>query len=432
MTARKALAEAERRLSAAGVETPRVDAEWLVAHLLGTTRSGLAARLDDEVDGLEPLLRRREAREPLAYILGEWGFRRLTLKTDARALVPRPETETVVERALALVEGIEQPRILDVGVGSGAIALALKDERPDAHVTGVDVSADALALAAENAGRLGLEVELREADGAAVAGEGWDLVVANPPYVASLDDVQPELRWEPEIALVGSGGYDRLARAASSRFLVVEVGAGWAQNAAASLRMVGWRDIRVTADLTGVERVVEGADRSEAVFALRTGQAVILPTDTVYGLCTLTVFEDVLYELKGRDRSKPISWLAADVDEFGHLVAGRDRDLVERYLPGPYTLVVSDPEIGTVGIRVPNLPAEAAEVVRSVGIVAATSANLSGGPDPRRVEDIPEQIRAACGAIIDAGELPGVPSTVIDLTGEEPRVLREGAGPLPQ
>src|SRR5262249_15374103 len=108
VTAREALAEAERRLAAAGVETPRVDADWLVAHLLGTTRSGLAARLDDDVEGLEPLLERREMREPLAYILGEWGFRRLTLKTDARALVPRPETETLVERALALADGIER------------------------------------------------------------------------------------------------------------------------------------------------------------------------------------------------------------------------------------------------------------------------------------------------------------------------------------
>ena len=205
MTAREALAEAERRLAAAGVETPRVDAQWLVAHVLGTTRSGLAARLDDDVDGLEPLLARREAREPLAYVLGEWGFRRLTLKTDARALVPRPETETLVERALALAEGIEQPRILDVGVGSGAIALALKDERPDARVTGVDVSADALALARENAERLGLDVELRHAEGAAVAGEGWDVVVANPPYVESLD------------ALSRSSGGSRKGRAARHR-----------------------------------------------------------------------------------------------------------------------------------------------------------------------------------------------------------------------
>jgi len=259
MTAREALAEAERRLAGAGVETPRVDAEWLVAHLLGTTRSGLAARLDDEVEGLEPLVARREAREPLAYVLGEWGFRRLTLKTDARALVPRPETETLVERALALAEAIERPRILDVGVGSGAIALALKDERPDAEVTGVDVSADALALARENAELLGLAIELRQGDGAGVAGEGWDVVVANPPYVESLAELQPELRREPEVALVGRGEHERLARAARARFVAFEVGDGQAPDVAEILGASGWRDVRVTRDLTGMERVVEGA-----------------------------------------------------------------------------------------------------------------------------------------------------------------------------
>jgi release factor glutamine methyltransferase len=258
VTAREALGEAERRLTAAGVETPRVDAEWLVAHLLGTTRSGLATRLDDEVDGLEPLLARREAREPLAYVLGEWGFRRLTLKTDPRALVPRPETETLVERALALVEGIERPRILDVGVGSGAIALALKDERPDALVTGVDVSPGALALARENAERLGLEVELRQGDGAGAAGEGWDLVVANPPYVEGLGGLQAELRWEPEVALVGSGEHERLARAASSRFVAFEVGDGQAREVAGMLERLGCLDVAVTADLAGADRVVEG------------------------------------------------------------------------------------------------------------------------------------------------------------------------------
>jgi len=281
VTAREALAEAERRLAAAGVETPRVDAEWLVAHLLGTTRSGLATRLDDEVPtgaegagvfppgiagsagdasstGLEPLLERREAREPLAYVLGEWGFRRLTLKTDARALVPRPETETLVERTLALAEGFEWPRILDVGVGSGAIALALKDERPDARVTGVDVSPDALLLARENADRLGLEVELRQGDGAAAAAEGWDVVVANPPYVESLEDVQPELRWEPKVALVGRGEHERLARAADAAFVVLEVGDGQAPEVAAVLRRLGYADIAITADLTGRDRVVEG------------------------------------------------------------------------------------------------------------------------------------------------------------------------------
>jgi release factor glutamine methyltransferase len=280
VTVREALADAERRLAAAGVETPRVDAEWLVAHLLGTTRSGLAVRSDDEVptgaggagvsplgvagfagdafsNALEPLLARREAREPLAYVLGEWGFRRLTLKTDARALVPRPETETLVERALALVEGVERPRVLDVGVGSGAIALALKDERPDAQVTGVDVSPAALALARENSERLGLEIELRQGDGAAAVGEGWDLVIANPPYVEELAGLQPELRWEPEVALVGRGEHERLARAARCRFLVFEVGDGQSREVAGMLQRLGYADVAVTADLAGSDRVVE-------------------------------------------------------------------------------------------------------------------------------------------------------------------------------
>jgi L-threonylcarbamoyladenylate synthase len=167
----------------------------------------------------------------------------------------------------------------------------------------------------------------------------------------------------------------------------------------------------------------------EAVAALRAGRAVILPTDTVYGLCALPEHEDVLYDLKSRDRSKPVALLAADVDSLVDALPGLEQLVVERYLPGPYTLVVGDPP---VGIRVPDLPERAAEVVREVGVVAATSANLSGGPDPRRVEDVPEEIRAACGAIVDAGELPGVPSTVIDLTGAEPRVLRQGAGLLPE
>ena len=172
--------------------------------------------------------------------------------------MPRPETETLVERALALAEGVERPRILDVGVGSGAIALALKDERPDAQVTGVDVSADALALARENAERLGLEVELRHGEGAAVAAEGWEIVVANPPYVESLEDVPRELRWEPKVALLGSGEHERLARAAMARCIVFEVGDGQAGDVAAMLERIGCAGVAITADLTGRDRVVEG------------------------------------------------------------------------------------------------------------------------------------------------------------------------------
>jgi release factor glutamine methyltransferase len=256
--AREALAEAQRRLEAVGVDTPRVDAELLLAHVLGTTRSGVYAKLERDVDGdFEELLARRETREPLAYVLGEWGFRRITLKTDARALVPRPETEIVVERALALLEGLEAPRVLDIGVGSGAIALALKDERPDAQVTGVDISPDALSLARENAALLGLDVELR-VGGVEDAAELWDLVVSNPPYVDTLHGLQPELRHEPHTALLGEGFHDRIAREARTRFLVLEVGDGQALEVAEAMRSHGYDDVTITADLAGVDRVVEG------------------------------------------------------------------------------------------------------------------------------------------------------------------------------
>jgi release factor glutamine methyltransferase len=258
LTVREALGEAERRLAAAGVDTPRVDAELLLAHVLETTRSGVYADLDrDAGDEWEPLLARRETREPLAYVLGEWGFRRLTLKTDARALVPRPESEIVVERALALLGGVEAPRVLDIGVGSGALALAVKDERPDARVTGVDVSPEALSLARENAELLGLDVDLH-VGGIDVAADGWDLVVSNPPYVESLDGLQPELHFEPEVAVIGAGFHEAIARTASTRFLVLEIGEGQGAEVAAVLEAASYSDVTVTLDLAGRERVVEG------------------------------------------------------------------------------------------------------------------------------------------------------------------------------
>jgi release factor glutamine methyltransferase len=257
VTTAEAVADAERELAAAGVPTPRVDAEWIAAHVAGVSRSELALGGDVDAKRVRELVARRARREPLAYVLGEWGFRRLTLKTDRRALVPRPETEVVVERCLALLREFEAPRVLDVGVGSGAIALSIADEHPAASVVGVDTSADALELARENAERLGLHIELRAA-GVEATGEGWELVVANPPYVRAGDPVDPELAWEPRAALVDTGLRAEIIRRARTTWLVLEVGDGRARAVADELEERGYGAIRITHDLAGRERVVEG------------------------------------------------------------------------------------------------------------------------------------------------------------------------------
>ncbi len=262
---RDALDAAADRLASAGVDTPRVDAELLLADVLGVSRTQLqlerARRLAPaEAGRFEELVERRARREPLAYILGEWGFRRLTLKVDGRVLVPRPETEVVVERALALIRSIDTPRVLDLGTGSGAIALAIADEHPTAKVTAVDTSLDALDVAAENAERLGLPVTFRR-DGFETAAEGWDLVVSNPPYVAPGEHaaLPPEVRdWEPLEALVGEGVHETVARLAKTTWLVLEVADGQARDVADQLRALRYEDVAVTRDLTERERVVEG------------------------------------------------------------------------------------------------------------------------------------------------------------------------------
>lgn len=274
MTVADAVKASTEFLAGKGVPSPRVDAEHLVAKALGMTRLDLYLQYDrplseEETAACRELVRRRGTREPLAYILGEWGFRRLTLKVDARALIPRPETEVVVERCLALLEGIEAPSVLDVGTGTGAIALAVADERPDAAVTAIDVSEDALALAAENAELTGLadRVRLVHHDLAQGLPAGpYDLVVSNPPYVEpeELGSLQPEVRdWEPKEALVGQGVTEQVARAACAALqpggaLVLEVADGTAQQVSELLATLGYSEVIATPDLAGRDRVVEG------------------------------------------------------------------------------------------------------------------------------------------------------------------------------
>ena len=275
MTLGGALARATARLAEAGVESARLEAELLLARACDDcARALLYAELDRELTpaqeaAFEANVVRRVRREPLAYILGEWGFRRLTLKTDRRALIPRPETEVVVERALEHVRGLEEPEVLDVGTGTGAIALAIADELPAARVTAIDVSQEALSLARENLELTGVDgrVRLVEQDLTSGLGRGdFDLVVSNPPYVEpeELPTLQPEVRdWEPHVALVSPGATEKLAAAATEAlrpggWLVLEVAAGAGERVERLLSELGFEEVAITPDLAGRDRVAEG------------------------------------------------------------------------------------------------------------------------------------------------------------------------------
>jgi release factor glutamine methyltransferase len=269
LTVGEVLAATTQYFERKGIDTPRLDAELILAHAFRITRLELYTSFDRPLTDVEraearALVERRGRREPLAYVLGEWGFRNLTLKTDDRALVPRPETEVVVERALGAIAGIEAPRVVDVGTGSGALALALAQERPDANLTATDISAEALALARENAERLALEVTFVQTSLLTGLEGPYDLVVSNPPYISEdeLPALQPEIRdFEPRIALVGDlaakvagQARDRLVPGGA---IVLETHEHRASRVVTALSSLGYGPATISKDLAGRERVVE-------------------------------------------------------------------------------------------------------------------------------------------------------------------------------
>jgi release factor glutamine methyltransferase len=264
-TVRDALDSALVALTAARLDTPRLDAEVLLAHALGADRAALYTDPARELSGeaaraFQTLVRRRAVdRVPVAYLVGRKGFRHLELDVDERVLVPRPETEVLVEAAVELLP--PGARVVDVGAGSGAVALALKHERPDLDVAATDVSEDALAVARANAERLGLEVAFARHD--LFAGTP-DAVVANPPYIAEGDALPPEVaRHEPAVALFGGpDGLDvvrrLVARCAETGvpFLAMEIGEGQADTVAALASGAAFAHVETRRDLAGIERVV--------------------------------------------------------------------------------------------------------------------------------------------------------------------------------
>jgi release factor glutamine methyltransferase len=271
VTVREALDSARIPLQAAGCESPRLDAELLLAHVLGVDRAALVMDPDrrlgpGEGRAFAELVRRRREREPVAYLVGRRAFRHLELEVDRRVLIPRPETELLVEAALELPEGA---RVVDVGAGSGAVALALKQERPDLDVHATDASEEALAVARANAARLGLEVAFARADLLEGVDGPWDAVLANLPYIA--DDERPELapeitHHEPDLALFGGGdGLGLIGRlipqAAPAPFIALELAPGQVDAVGELLWGAGWDAVEVLRDLAGHERVVLGRRR---------------------------------------------------------------------------------------------------------------------------------------------------------------------------
>jgi release factor glutamine methyltransferase len=274
MTRTRDVLDELRRRFATVSGSPALDAELLLARVLGAGRTALAADPARELGpaeraALESLAARRLSGEPLAYLTGSREFWSLEIAVTPDVLVPRPETELLVERALAAIGGLEQPAVLDLGTGSGAVALAIARERPDAAITAVDASAAALAVAGGNAARLGIaNVRFRQGSWyEPVAGARFDLVVANPPYLAADDPALAALACEPRAALVaGATGLEALAAVTAGApavllaggMLLCEHGAG--QGAAVRARMAdaGFAGVATHRDLAGCERVTGG------------------------------------------------------------------------------------------------------------------------------------------------------------------------------
>jgi len=485
-----------------GSDSPRLDAELLLAHALGVDRIHLYTQYDRpllpaEVDVYRALIARRAAHEPVAYLLGVAHFRRLVLEVTSATLIPRPETEELVDLALETLrrrppwdasepapvapdrQGQPVPRLVDVGTGSGAIALSLAQESGLA-VLAIDSSADALAVAERNRSRAGLDgmVLLRLGDLlSGVADNSMHMVVSNPPYVTSdeLGSLPPDVRlFEPRDALDGGAdGLDVYRRLVPEAFrvlapggtLLLEVGHQQAEAVTGIARQAGFALAVSHSDLSGKQRMVQATmpgapikdpdelDENQLQMlaaALAAGAVIGLPTDTVYGLAARWDSQPGvrrLFEAKGRAPAQPVAVIFPSVDSIEAALPDLDpvaAQVLRGLLPGPYTFVVSTsvsrPElVGTaesLGVRVPSHPPLLRLLSRLGTGVAATSANVSGAKDAATLADVDPVLLSHCALALEsragaAAEAGGAPSTVVDLRplaqNGRPVILREGA-----
>lgn len=470
-------------LATRGTESARLDAELLLSHALGVERIDLYLQHDrpltgDEVDRFREYVRRRARHEPVAYILGKAHFRYLTLRVSPAVLIPRPETEELVDRVLEWLavhppelwerSVVETPRFCDVGTGSGAIALSLATER-QVRVLALDSSEAALEMASANVGAVGVTDLVSLSCGDLLTGVSAGSlmgVVSNPPYVSDEEwsGLPSDVRdFEPQEAL--RGGVDGLAvyrrlMPEAARVLrpgggvFVEVGFTQSGYVADLAREVGLCRVRVHRDLSGKERMVSAAapgaprvsisdltgsgedHRPGLLEALRrtlsAGGILGVPTDTVYGLaaawdCARGM--QALREAKGRDEGKPFQVLFPSVDVVTESLpdlSSAAAHILEVLLPGPYTFVVATKvpqptslgSEGSLGIRVPDHPELLALLAALDVPLAATSANVSGESEARDPEEVPGEVAAACAALLEAQAAApprGSASTVVDL-----------------
>jgi release factor glutamine methyltransferase len=264
------LREAERRLEAAGVDSPRIDAQLIAAHAMGVSRSVLLAEKEEEFEApsADDLLTRREKREPLAYLLGIREFYGRPFNITPAVLIPRQETETLVDAFIQLESRESTLSVLDLGTGSGCIAISIKLECPHVELTATDVSLDALEVAEGNAHHLSAEgIRFLVSDGfAALHGERFGAIVTNPPYVAASHPLQPEIRDHEPAAAVFSGesgmeffaklAVEAIAHLSTAGFLLTEVGDGQAQDARSRFEAAGWQHKQSFLDLNGTERAL--------------------------------------------------------------------------------------------------------------------------------------------------------------------------------
>ena len=453
----------DSRTLIASLDLSEHEAARLVAAVAATTLGGVRSGIEmseDDAATVRDLARRRQAGEPLQYLEGTAPFGPLDLEVDRRVLIPRPETEGLLERSIEAIGGVMDPIVVDIGTGSGALALAIASARADARVLATDVSRDALDVAAANAQRLGLHVDLRAGPSYSVLDDDFanavSLIVSNPPYVVEEAHLPSEVAdHEPAVALFG--GVDGLSVITElvkgaprwlcpGGWLLLEIGE---QQGEAVLSLVG----RAGGDMFGrIERDLAGWDRylvarhvplvaaADGSAALRRGDVIGMPTDTVYGIAA--PIDDGaaigrLFEIKARSLDKPIPVLVGSVDQaraIGELTPAA-RLAVESHWPGALTAIVpmtrplpagvGDHVAGTVGLRMPDHP-DALAILRDGGPLAVTSANRSGEEPAPDADAARRALWDSVGVYVGGAGGGGTASTVVDFTASDPVVIRQG------